>query len=167
MIRVTAFSFSLFSFLFYEHSKAGKRTKDRDDCTPINTHKHTKQGQYMATEIKGTVYKIGDIDQITERFRKRELWLDVTKNTEYPEHICIESHQDNTAILDGLQVGQSVVTQCFITGRIGRDGDRCWNTIKLWKVEVDSQEQTPTPPPAAPQQQQAAPATEEQDEIPF
>jgi hypothetical protein len=46
----------------------------------------------MENTIKGTVKFIGETVQVSEKFKKREIWIET--NDQYPQTVSLEAHQD-------------------------------------------------------------------------
>jgi hypothetical protein len=92
----------------------------------------------MAYEIKGLVRTVSEVKQVTEKFAKRELVIEVDPNGKYPQVIQFETSGDRNALLDAVSAGDTVTIQFDLRGRAKRDGDGAWNTLSIWKLNVDS-----------------------------
>ena len=110
--------------------------------------------------LKGVIKRILPTIQVSDKFKKRELWLQETG--EHPQTFCLEFHQDACKVLENYEEGESV--QCFINlrGRYwsknGKDG--VLNTIQCWKIVKEGQ--------SLPQRSHEPPAEEEKtDDLPF
>lgn len=73
--------------------------------------------------INGTVKVVGQTQQISEKFSKRELVI-TESGGQYPQHIPVEFVQDKTSLLDAFGPGDEVSVTCYVNGRewTGRDG---------------------------------------------
>lgn len=73
----------------------------------------------MQFEMKGTVHQVMDTQQITDKFKKRELILFVenTNKPEYSDYIKFEAIQNKCSDLDSLKPGMDVDIKFFIGGR--------------------------------------------------
>lgn len=73
--------------------------------------------------ISGTIIVIGQTQQVSEKFSKRELVINEPSG-QYPQLIPIEFKQDKTSLLDGFKPGDEVSVTCFVNGRewTGKDG---------------------------------------------
>lgn len=92
-------------------------------------------------EIKGTIYKVGTTQQVTDKFKKREVILITEATSQYPQHIKVQFSQDKCDLADSLQVGQDVTFQCNLRGKLYTDKQGNENTItnlEVWKVEGGS-----------------------------
>lgn len=96
-------------------------------------------------EVQGIIKLIGQTQQITQDFSKRELVLTTDLDTQYPQHILIQFVKDKCSILDNYQVGQEVKVSINIQGREWQSPQgeiRYFNTIQGWKIEAVQQQQT-------------------------
>tara|TARA_R110000850_G_scaffold124161_5_gene242247 strand:- start:143 stop:529 length:387 start_codon:yes stop_codon:yes gene_type:complete len=87
-------------------------------------------------EISGSIKKIGDAQQVTSSFTKRELV--VTTEEQYPQHIMIEFVQDRTSLLDAFNVGDKVTVGINIRGREWQSPQgeiKYFNSINGWRIE--------------------------------
>lgn len=78
----------------------------------------------------GTVYKVGDTEQVTNTFRKRELIIEVPG--QYPQFLKFEAKQDRVSLLDNIKEGQTVDIHFNLEGRLHKD--TCFNTLTIWKI---------------------------------
>jgi hypothetical protein len=119
-------------------------------------------------EIEGSIKVIKDEQQVSEKFKKREIV--VTTDETYPQHILIEFNQDKCNLVDNRNVGDKVKVSVNISGREWSDpktGEfRYFNSIKGWKIELLNQGSTPVATPA-PAQAAPIPPVEELDDAPF
>lgn len=71
-------------------------------------------------EIKGIVYKLGDVKQITERFSLREVIIQedlVTKYGSFTSYYPIQATNNKISLLDLIEVGDEVTVKVSINGR--------------------------------------------------
>ena len=66
-------------------------------------------------EVQGKIKLVGNVQEITDSFRKRELVI-VTQE-QYPQTLCVEFVQDKTDLLNGFQQGQDVKIGINLRGR--------------------------------------------------
>jgi hypothetical protein len=88
-------------------------------------------------QVQGTIKMIGETQQVSASFRKRELV--VTTAEQYPQSILIEFNQDKCDVLDKYQVGQEVNVSINLRGRewVNPQGEaKYFNTIQGWKIEA-------------------------------
>lgn len=91
----------------------------------------------MAYEIKGRVKSVSEVKQVTEKFAKRELVIEVDPDGKYPQVVQFETSGDRNALLDDVGEGDIVTIQFDLRGRAKKDGDGAWNTLSVWKVKVE------------------------------
>lgn len=129
----------------------------------------------MNYEATGTLYKIFEAEQITQRFRKRELVVEITGR--YPQLVSFELTGDRCEELDAFSVGDEVAVEFRLRGRewTSRSGEvRYFNSLDvqaLRKVgdsppaaDADADPFGAVPPPT----DADAPADDpEEDDIPF
>jgi hypothetical protein len=118
-------------------------------------HSTNERTEEMAIEIKATVKYLLDTKQITEKFSKRSVVVEVPDG-KYPQTLELEATGDRIAQLDGLNPGDSVTFHVNLRGREKKNGDGAFNSIDIWKFSVDVRAQ------------QSAPAgTGSTDDLPF
>lgn len=87
-------------------------------------------------EVSGTIKKIGETQEITNTFRKRELV--VTTEEQYPQHLLIEFVQDKTELLNSYSEGDKVTVSINLRGREWQSPQgeiKYFNTIQGWRIE--------------------------------
>jgi len=84
----------------------------------------------------GTIVHIGQTQEISERFKKREFVLELGDNPEYPEHVKFEAIQDKCGHLDKYGIGQEIEVKFNLKGRkwtSPKTGeDNYFNTLQAW-----------------------------------
>ena len=91
-------------------------------------------------ELKGTVVAIGETQQVTEKFKKRDLVVEYAENPTYPEHIKFEANQATCDKLDELRVGDNITVHFNLRGRAWKDKtgkDQYFNTLNVWKFDIN------------------------------
>lgn len=113
-------------------------------------------------KFNGIVSFVGEKQQVSEKFAKREIVL--TDNAEkYPQEIAFQFTQDKCDLLNGIGVGQEVEISFSLKGRkwTSPQGENKWfNTLDAFKIE-----QLGGAPASV--QAPASVATEEDDALPF
>ena len=66
-------------------------------------------------QLTGNIKLVGDIQEISPTFKKRELVI--TTDEQYPQTISIEFVQDKCYLLDGLNIDQKVKVSINLRGR--------------------------------------------------
>ncbi|RZJ66533.1 MAG: DUF3127 domain-containing protein [Flavobacterium sp.] len=128
-------------------------------------------------EVTGKVKVIGQEQQVSASFRKRELV--VTTDEQYPQHIMIEFTQDKCDLLNNYRPGEEVKVSINLRGRewVSPQGEtRYFNSIQGWRIEkaqaeAPQQQYNQQQQPPMPASQTFAPAQnineEEHDDLPF
>lgn len=83
--------------------------------------------------VQGTVIKVGETIEVSAKFSKRELVIEVVDN-KYPQTIQLECAGSRTSLLDGLTVGSTVTAHFNLRGRAWKD--KFFNTLDCWKLDV-------------------------------
>lgn len=87
-------------------------------------------------EILGRIKLIGQVQDVSPTFRKRELV--VTTEEQYPQHLLIEFTQDKCELLNQFQVGEPVRVGINLRGRewVNPQGEtRYFNSIQGWRID--------------------------------
>lgn len=123
-------------------------------------------------EVLGRVKMIGDVQQISATFKKREMV--VTTEEQYPQHIMIEFTQDKADLLNQYNVGEQVRVSINLRGRewTNPQGEtKYFNSIQGWRIERLQAEVPSNQMPPIPAADAFEPATnfneEEHDDLPF
>jgi len=90
-------------------------------------------------KVTGQVFKVSEKIVKSEKFTFRNLWL--THGNKYPQTIEIQFVNDKCALLDSVTPGDRVTIGINLDGRIwnGQDGQKVFNTIKGWSIEMAGQ----------------------------
>ena len=128
-------------------------------------------------ELTGKIKKIEEVQQITEAFKKRNIWVETFDNPTYPQVLEIALTQKNVDLLDNtksskFKVGDEVKVHVNLRGRVtaGKDGkaDRVFNSIEAWRFESvangGSNEATATKESKPAAKKEEVPAS---DDLPF
>ena len=128
-------------------------------------------------EIRGKVHEIGDVQQVTDTFKKRDLIVQYAENPQFVEYIRFEATQDRTALFDSLNVGDEVEVSFNLRGRpwTNKDGVTSYfNSLVAWRVtKVAAETAQPPMGGGAPQQGVTPPTVDisaddgKDDDLPF
>jgi len=124
-------------------------------------------------EITGKVHEVGQVQQISDTFKKRDLVIQYAENPQFVEYIKFEATQDRVNIFDNLNPGDDVTVSFNLRGRpwTNKDGVTSYfNSLVAWRINKVVGEQ-----PAAAQYNTPAPAPQvdissnnnEDDDLPF
>ena len=87
-------------------------------------------------EVQGKIKLVGDIQEITDSFSKRELVI-VTQE-QYPQTLCVEFVQDKMSLLDDSQEGQEVKIGINLRGREWKNPEgkiKYFTSLQGWRIE--------------------------------
>ena len=128
-------------------------------------------------EIKGTIKKISETVQISERFRKREFVVEYASNPDYPQPLQFEMVQDRCELLDPFQEGQQVEIYFDLRGREWTNPQgqvKYFNSLQAWKLVAEQSSANPSvskpaqnSPKATTQEQPGWLENETSDDLPF
>lgn len=97
----------------------------------------------MAYELKGTILKIYETVQVSDRFSKREFAVEYADNPKYPQQVKFQVTGDRCAQLDDIYVGDAVSIMFNVRGReftSKKTGEVDYFTnLEAWKIEVTEQ----------------------------
>ncbi len=100
-------------------------------------------------EIKGKLLEIKSVEEISDKFKKREFILEYAENEKYPEYIKLEVVNDKVSILDNYKAGDSVDVAFNLRGRSWADKTgkvSYFNTLVAWKIsKADGSVSQPKP----------------------
>jgi hypothetical protein len=120
-----------------------------------------KKKQFRMSEFKisGRLYKIGELQRVTESFSVQKFRIET--DDQYPQKIEFQAVNDRCTILDPYKIDDLITVHFDVRGRDWSKGDREGNATNLnaWKIEREGGEQ-PAPQQSAPQ---AAPAPVDDD----
>ncbi len=103
----------------------------------------------MGMEVIGRLHVIGETQQKSERFTKREFVLEIAENPKYPQTVQFQLTGDRVNQIDGMNVGDQIgkfPDRHGIVADIGRDdvggqfdqhvavSSRCFGDIHLYRV---------------------------------
>ena len=127
------------------------------------------------TQITGTIKRIFNTQQVSEKFAKRDLV--VTTNEMYPQDVKMQFTQDKCGLLDLYKEMDQVVVDINIRGRewINKEGEEVYFvTLEAWKINHDnggqnSPQQQPTHSgiPAQVLDEHGNDINNEDDDLPF
>lgn len=89
-------------------------------------------------EITGKIKKIMDLQDVSDRFRKREFVLATDLNTPYPQYILFQTTQDKCALLDNLKTNDEVKVFFNIRGREWTNPEgqiKYFVTLEAWRID--------------------------------
>ena len=120
--------------------------------------------------IVGTIKQIDDVEQVSDRFRKRRIIIETEDR--FNNIVPLEATQDRVSLFDDLREGQVVRCHYDLGGRSWTNGQgevKYFLSATVWRIDTLAQSQEPPPPPPM-QDAPAAPSSpppKVADEIPF
>ena len=116
-------------------------------------------------KLNGTIKKIGDTVQVTDKFKKREVVI-TDASSMYPQHVTMQFTQDKCDILNAYNEGQEVEISFNLDGKEYTDKNtgeiKYFNSLNAWKIEAAGGTSSAEALPSSP-----SPITEEDDSLPF
>lgn len=88
-------------------------------------------------QLKGKVHEVGQTQNVTESFKKRDIIIAYAENPQFVEYIRFEATQDNVSKFDSLSIGDDVEVEFNLRGRpwTNKDGITTYfNSLVIWKV---------------------------------
>ena len=90
-------------------------------------------------EVKCKVLRVGKTEQVSDKFKKRELIVEYAENPTYPQTLKFEASQDKCDKLDSVMPGDEINLSFNLKGRewTNKEGAvQVFNTLDIWKVDV-------------------------------
>ena len=87
----------------------------------------------MGYEMTGPVVHVGETEQVSEKFRKRLLVVEL-EDDKYPQTIAFDVVQDKCDDLDAINVGDRLTVHFDLRGRAWKD--KFFSNLQAWKWEV-------------------------------
>lgn len=104
-------------------------------------------------EVSGKIHAIGDTNDVSEKFSKRDCVLVIADNPTYPQYVSFQFTQDKCALLDMFQAGQEVALSFNLRGRqwTSPQGEiKYFNTLEGWRIVPVAGQGTPQVPQGVP-----------------
>lgn len=110
----------------------------------------------MGFQITGRLHRKFEVEQKTERFRKRDFVIELADNPKYPQFVQFQLTGDRCESLDDYQEGDQLRLEFSLRGRewTPRDGGqtRYFNSLDVWTIDraIDGPIGDEPPPPEEP-----------------
>lgn len=99
-------------------------------------------------ELKGTLKKINQVVNVSEKFKKREFVVTTTED-KFPQDILLQLSQDNVDLVDEFVLGDEVNVGFNLRGREWVNPKtnevRYFNTLEAWRVSKITKVKTGVP----------------------
>ena len=99
-------------------------------------------------KMTGTIKMIGQTQNVSEKFSKREFVVVHGAGDKYPQDIMFQCTQDKCSLLDNFMEGQEVEVSFNLRGRgwTNPQGEvKYFNTLECWRLEAGAVWPAPTP----------------------
>ena len=124
-------------------------------------------------EVQGSIKVIGEVQEISATFKKRELV--VSTDEQYPQTLSIEFIQDKTDLLNKFEIGQNVKVGINLRGREWENPQtkeiKYFNSIQGWRIELlensNSDDELPPLDNLSPFEPASETNDEDLDDLPF
>ncbi len=93
-------------------------------------------------ELIAKILRIEKTEQISDKFKKRRLIIEHSKNITYPQILEFTLTQNNIALADKLNPGDEVKLLFELKGKefIDKSGiNRVFNSLDVWRIDVIKQ----------------------------
>jgi hypothetical protein len=107
----------------------------------------------VSTSFTGKITKVGEVEVISDRFKKKELWLEIDQDSEWPQEVPVEFVNDNIdrCVVSKYKVGDEVEIDVNIRGNANKDRTRCFTKLQGWRLRglssAPGEPQTENSPP--------------------
>ena len=88
-------------------------------------------------KVVGKVHKVLDLIKVSDKFKKRDLVIETGEK--YPQLIAIETHNDNTDMLNNLREGDIVECDINLRGREWKNPQgetKYFNSLVCWRMSL-------------------------------
>jgi hypothetical protein len=95
----------------------------------------------MSHNATGKIHQINDVQQITEKFSKREFVLELSNNPAYVEKVLFTLIGDKAELINDFNAGEDVEIKFNLKGRewTSPQGDiKFFNTLEVWNISKTS-----------------------------
>lgn len=85
----------------------------------------------MSLEIKGLLKVVNEVQQVSEKFKKRDVVITITDG-KFPQDVLFQFSQDNVHLVDEFKVGDEVVIGFNLRGR--EWNGKYFNSLDAWRI---------------------------------
>lgn len=85
-------------------------------------------------QLTGEIHLIGTTKHVNDKLAVREFTLITDKNGSHPQYHQLQMLNSRGDILNQLKVGDQVVVDINIKGRMSKEGDKAYNSLEAWRV---------------------------------
>jgi len=85
-------------------------------------------------QLTGEIYLIGTSKHINDNLAIREFTLITDKAGSHPQYHQLQMINSRGDILNQFKVGDQVVIDVNVKGRMSKEGDKAYNSLEAWRV---------------------------------
>ena len=85
-------------------------------------------------QLTGEIFLIGLSKHINDNLAIREFTLVTDKSGSHPQFHQLQMINSRGDILNSLKVGDQVVVDINVKGRMSKEGDKAYNSLEAWRV---------------------------------
>ena len=92
-------------------------------------------------DITGILKVKGEVQQVSEKFKKRDFVITDNSSSQYPQHVSFQLTQDKVGLIDQYQIGSEIKVHFNLRGRewTSPQGEvKYFNTLEAWRLEGSS-----------------------------
>jgi hypothetical protein len=129
----------------------------------------------LSFETSGKIEEIYPVNQVNDRFRKKEFILEITENKGgnlFTEYIKFQLTQEKCTLLDPFKKGDRVKLSFNLTGRKWEKSGNYFTNLDVWRIEAEGKARESGPVVDFPSENFMPPSREEDtvtdiDDLPF
>lgn len=92
----------------------------------------------MGIEVTGKLHAVFETKQVSDRFTKREIVLEIADNPKYPQLVQFQLTGDRCSQVDNVRVGDLVRVEFSLRGREWKSPQgevKYFNSLDVWRIE--------------------------------
>lgn len=95
----------------------------------------------MSLTLQGRIIQIGDKNQVSDKFAKREFVIEITDGA-YNKNVAMQFTNDKCALLDKYQVNQNVTVSFNLDSR--EHNSKWYTNVTAWRIDAATVQQPVT-----------------------
>ena len=85
-------------------------------------------------QLTGEFYLIGTNKHVSDNLTVREFTLLTEKGSSHPQYHQLQMLNSRGDILNQFKIGDQVVVEVNVKGRMSKEGDKAYNSLEAWRV---------------------------------
>lgn len=85
-------------------------------------------------QLTGEIHLIGTNKHVNDKLTVREFTLVTEKSGAHPQYHQLQMLNSRGDILNQFKVGDQVVVDINVKGRMSKEGDKAYNSLEAWRV---------------------------------